>query len=134
MGQKRRILIIDDNKEIVLGLKAFFERKYEILTAHDGFEGLQAFEKNENNIDLVITDLVMPELSGVGMISILKKKYPGIPIIAITGWRGNIEATGNRLYADQIFEKPFDISDLDKSVSNLLTNIEPTSYPGKSGH
>jgi DNA-binding response OmpR family regulator len=134
MGQKRRILIIDDNKEIVVGLKAFFERKYEILTAHDGFEGLQAFEKNENNIDLVITDLVMPELSGVGMISILKKKYPGIPIIAITGWRRNIEATGNRLYADQIFEKPFDISDLDKSVSNLLTNIELTSYPRKSEH
>lgn len=121
MGQKHRILIIDDSKEIVAGLKAFFEMKYEILTAHNGFDGLQAFEQYEHGIDLVITDLVMPELSGVGVISILKKKYPRVPIIAITGWRGDVEATGNKLDSDLVFEKPFEISDLDKSVSKLLT-------------
>jgi DNA-binding response OmpR family regulator len=122
MEKKPRILIIDDSKETVAGLKAFFERKYETLTAKDGFEGLQAFEAYENKIDLVITDLLMPGLSGVGVISILKKKYPGIPIIAITGWRGDIEATGQKLDADLVFEKPFEISELDKSVSKILTS------------
>ena len=38
----------------------------------------------QNRFDLVITDLVMPEISGVGVISIIKKKYPGTPVIAIT--------------------------------------------------
>ena len=122
MVKKHRILVIDDSKEIVAALKAFFEPKYETLTAYDGFEGLQLFEEYENSIDLVITDLLMPELSGFGVISILKKKYPGVPIIAITGWRGNVEASGTILYADQIFEKPFQISELDKSVSKLLTS------------
>ena len=130
MAQKRRILIIDDSKEIVAALKAFFEKNYEVLTAHNGFDGLRAFEQYVDGIDLVITDLVMPELSGVGVISILKKKYPEVPIIAITGWRGDIEATGNKLYADQVLEKPFEISDLDKSVSKLLaTNRDPTAFP-----
>jgi DNA-binding response OmpR family regulator len=130
MRQTHRILIIDDSKEIVAGLKAFFEPKYETLTAKDGFEGLQALEEHENGIDLVITDLLMPEISGVGVISILRKKYPGIPVIAITGWRGDIEATGQKLDADQIFEKPFEISELDKSVSNLLTSRGDPSLSG----
>jgi DNA-binding response OmpR family regulator len=122
MGKPHRILIIDDSKAIVEALKSFFERKYETLTAHNGFDGLQAFEQYENGIDLVITDLLMPELSGFGLISILKKKYPEVPIIAITGWRGNVEASGTIFYADQVFEKPFQLSELDKSVSKLLTS------------
>jgi DNA-binding response OmpR family regulator len=130
MGQKQRILIIEDSKEILAGLKAFFREKYETLTAKDGFEGLQAFEEHENGIDLVITDVMMPELSGVGVISILRKKYPGVPIIAITGWRGDIEATGQKLDADLVFEKPFEIAELDKSVCKLLTSRGSSSLSG----
>ena len=54
MGKPHRILIIDDSKAIVEALKSFFERKYETLTAHNGFDGLQAFEQYENGIDLVM--------------------------------------------------------------------------------
>jgi len=130
MGKRHRILIIDDSKEIVAGLRSFFEKKYETLTAHSGFDGLQVLEQYENSIDLVITDLMMPELSGIGVISILKKKYPGIPIIAITGWRGDLEATGSKIDANQVFEKPFEISELDISVSKLLTSKVTSSPPG----
>ena len=130
MGKRHRILIIDDSKEIVAALKEFFDRKYETLTAYDGFEGLQLFEEYENSIDLVITDLLMPELSGVGVISILKKKYPGIPIIAITAWKGDIEGTGKKIEADQILEKPFQIPELEKSVLKLLANRGPSSFFG----
>jgi len=129
-GKKYRILIIDDNKEIVSALKTYFERSYEILTAQDGFEGLQAFEDHGNGIDLVITDLLMPELSGVGVISILKKKYPRIPIITITAWRGDVEATGNKIDTDLVLEKPFQIPELEKSVLKLLTNRGPSSFFG----
>ena len=59
-GQKERILIVDDSREIVAGLKNFFEPAYEVLTAHNGFEGMQFFEQYEYGIDLVITDLLLP--------------------------------------------------------------------------
>jgi len=120
MGQRHRILIIDDSKEVVTALKDFLGRKYETLTAYDGFEGLQILEEYENRIDLVITDLLLPELNGFGLISILRRKYPGVPVIAITGWMGNVEASGTKLYADQIFEKPVKLLELDKSVTKLL--------------
>ena len=86
MSRKHRILIIDDNTNIVDALKCFLAQNYEIITAYNGVEGLKAIEQDENGIDLVITDLVMPELSGVGVISVVKKKYPGTPVIAMTGW------------------------------------------------
>lgn len=130
MGKKHRILIIDDNKEIVEALKSFFERSFEILTAHNGFDGLQTFEQYENEIDLVITDLMMPELSGVGVISILKKKYPGVPIIAITAWRGDIETTEKKIDADFVLEKPFKLPDLEKIVLEMLSNRGPSSFFG----
>ena len=130
MGKKYRILIIDDNKEIVEALKAFFDPRYEVLTAYNGFDGLQFFEQYGNKIDLVITDLMMPELSGIGVISILKKKYPEVPIIAITAWRGDIEDTGKKIEADLILEKPFQISDLEKNALELLSNRGPSSFFG----
>jgi len=130
VAQKHRILIVDDSREIVAGLKNFFEPAYEVLTAHNGFEGMQFFEQYEYGIDLVITDLMMPELNGVGVISNLKKKYPGVPIIAITAYRADVEDSGRKIEADLVLEKPFHIDDLEKIVVKLLSNRGPSSFFG----
>ena len=120
MDKKNRLLIIDDSKETVAGLKSFFSQNYDVLTAFNGLDGLKAFEQNEKNIDLVITDLVMPEISGVGVISIIKKKYPGTPVIAITGWGEHPGALATEADADMVLDKPFELAELDKHVRDLL--------------
>ena len=74
MEKKYKMLVIDDSKETVAGLYHFFSRKYEVVTAEDGLEGLKLFESEDAGFDIVITDLVMPYISGVGVISIIKKK------------------------------------------------------------
>jgi DNA-binding response OmpR family regulator len=104
----------------VAGLHSFFASKYEVLTAENGLDGLKHFEEAETDIDLVITDLVMPDISGVGVISIVKKKYPGIPVIAITGWGEHPEALATEADADLVLEKPFELAELDQHVSNML--------------
>jgi DNA-binding response OmpR family regulator len=120
MADKPKILVIDDSKETVAGLQSFFSSKYQVLTAENGLDGLRYFEADENGIDLVITDLVMPDISGVGVISIVKKKYPGIPVIAITGWGEHPEALATEADADLVMEKPFELAELDKHVTNML--------------
>jgi DNA-binding NtrC family response regulator len=120
MGEKPRILVIDDSKETVAGLHSFFNNKYDVLTAENGLDGLKHFEEDDNGIDLVITDLVMPDISGVGVISIVKKKYPGIPVIAITGWGEHPEALATEADADLVLEKPFELSELDNHVTDML--------------
>ena len=120
MEKKTKILVIDDSAETVAGLQNFFSEKYEVLTAGNGLDGLKQIEEHESTIDLVITDLVMPDISGVGVISIVKKKYPAIPIIAITGWGEHPEALATEADADLVLEKPFELTELERSVSNLL--------------
>ena len=120
MADKPKILVIDDSKETVAGLQSFFTSKYQVLTAENGLDGLKHFEEDDNGIDLVITDLVMPDISGVGVISIVKKKYPGIPVIAITGWGEHPEALATEADADLVMEKPFELAELDKHVSDML--------------
>jgi len=120
MAQKPRVLLVDDSEATVEGLKSFLDQKYEVSTACNGLEGLRLLEKNEQQPDLVITDLLMPLISGVGLISLLKKQSPEIPIIAMTGWGQEPSELAKEAKADKILVKPFELEDLGKSVSKLL--------------
>jgi len=120
MTQKQRLLVIDDSRETVAGLQSFLSHTYDVITAYNGLDGLKAFESSEGRIDLVITDLVMPEISGVGVISIIKKKYPGTPVIAITGWGEHPGALATEAEANLVLDKPFELVDLERHVKELL--------------
>ena len=125
MAQKPRVLLVDDSEATVEGLKSFLDQKYEVSTACNGLEGLRLLEKNEQQPDLVITDLVMPLISGVGLISLLKKQSPEIPIIAMTGWGKEPSEMAKEAKADKILMKPFELEDLDESVSKMLAGKKP---------
>jgi DNA-binding NtrC family response regulator len=119
--KNKRILIIDDNEHIVTALKVFLERKYEIFTASNGADGLAAMDRNENGMDLVITDLVMPYVSGVDVISTVKKKYPNTPVIAMTGWGEHPAAMATEAHPNRLLVKPFGLEALDGCVTELLS-------------
>ena len=121
MNAKYKILIIDDSQETVAGLKGFLDGKYDIVTAHDGSEGLQAFENAQNGIDLIITDLVMPSFSGVSLIGAIKQRHPKIPIIAMTGWGHHPKALASEAKADLVLDKPFEMEELDRAIKKLLS-------------
>ena len=118
-----KLLVIDDNKEILTALNDFLSKKnYDVVSASDGLDGLKLLETEKQEFDLVITDLIMPNISGVGLISILKKKFPDIPVIAITGWGEHPEALATEAQADRVLEKPFDLSELDTLIRELLSH------------
>ncbi len=79
-----RILIIDDEASIRFMIRLFLEREgYIVVEASDGAEGIQRFR--EEPADLVITDLIMPNKDGIGMILDLKKEFSTAKIIAMSG-------------------------------------------------
>ena len=78
------ILIIDDDNQFREMLRQMIERDgYEVIEASDGKEGIALYRKNPT--DLIITDLIMPEKDGIETIQELKKDFPEIKIIAISG-------------------------------------------------
>ena len=116
-----RLLIIEDNEEVLRSLKKYFTKKnYDVVTASNGLDGLKAYENDPGGFDLIITDLVMPNISGVAIISLVKKKSPSTPVIAITGWGEHPEALATEAQADLVLEKPIELDKMDKFINDLL--------------
>ena len=123
MAKQYNLLVVDDNQEILATIDKYFrKRNYNVVTAADGLEALKLLKSKEFIFDLVVTDLVMPYVSGVGVISIIKKEYPQIPVVAITGYGESPEALALEANADLVIEKPFDLDNLERSVGELLSN------------
>jgi CheY-like chemotaxis protein len=121
MANSHRILVIDDNEEILVTLRNFLRKKGHIVAAAgNGLDALKLFDAAVDEFDLVITDLVMPNISGVAVTSIIKKKNPNIPVIAITGYGEQPEALAKEAQADIVMEKPFKLNNLNRTIQKLL--------------
>jgi DNA-binding NtrC family response regulator len=123
VGKQDKILVIDDNEDVLSTLYQFLSHKqYQVVSATNGLDALKLFDAETEGFDLIITDLVMPSISGVAIIAIVKDKKPEIPIIAITGWGEHPEALATEAKADAVLEKPFELTELEKLVKRLLSH------------
>ena len=113
--QKKKILVVDDDMRNVFALTAALEHEQmEIITASDGKEALQTIE-NDGKIDLVLMDIMMPEMDGYEAMRIIRNqmKLTKLPIIALTAkaMTGDKEKCINAGASDYI-TKPVDIQKL----------------------
>ena len=116
-----KLLLIDDNEEILISLKSFLsKRNFDVISASNGLDALKLLEVTTHDFDLVITDLVMPNISGVAVTTIIKKQNPNMPVIAITGYGEEPEALAREANADIVMEKPFKLDVLESNILNLL--------------
>lgn len=122
MGQPLKILIIDDDEYVLDALCCFLNSKHYVTPASDGVEGLTLFENDPNGFDLIITDLVMPKMSGMGLISVIKKKLPDTPVIAMTGWGEYPGVFAMESQADRVLSKPFQFSQLEEAIKQLVSS------------
>jgi len=117
--QNLNVLFVDDEKDIRNSIKIFFDKFVKnFYLANNGLEGLKIFKEKE--IDVVITDIVMPKMDGSEMIKEIKKINPNIFIIIISATDDNT-IDENTTY-DLKIKKPFlfeDIKEIVKSISKL---------------
>lgn len=119
---KFTILVIDDEKNIREGLAIALEDEgYEVLTASDGKTGLE--KAMNDSVDLVITDLKMPELSGEEVLKQVISQTPGVPVIVLTG-HGTVETAveAMRMGAYDFLTKPLNLDRLFLLVKRALQN------------
>ncbi len=118
-----RILIIDDHEEFRRMMeRTLIQAGYEAVTAANGRKALAIY--NQDTIDLVITDVFMPDMEGTETVIRMKEINPKIKIIAISGGgsRTNFDYldTMKEFGALRTFEKPFDSKDLLGAIRELL--------------
>ncbi len=115
------LLVVEDNSDMREYIYACFCKKYKILMAKDGKEGLEmAF----NHIpDLIISDVMMPRLDGIGLCKAIKEdaKTNHIPLVLLTAKVGDESALkGLEVGADDYVAKPFNVKTLSAKISNLI--------------
>ncbi len=121
---KFTILVIDDEKNIREGLKAALELDgYNVELAADGAAGLEIALKSE--VDLVITDLKMPGVTGEEVLRRVTSETPGIPVIVLTG-HGTVESAVDAMRAGayDFLTKPLNLDRLSLLVKRALQNRE----------
>lgn len=121
--RKKTILVIDDSSTTRSLIASILEQigNIQIVEACSGFEALKLLPSR--SFDLVVTDINMPDINGLEVISFLKShpSYRDIPVIIISTEKGQKDRKkGLRLGANDYLTKPFDADNLSRAVRNLL--------------
>ena len=130
---KTRLLVIDDNKDLVSMIKEYFKNHNDImvsLNANDGVEGLKLIEKRGEDYDVIILDLIMPNKDGISVLETMRKKNMSKRVIVLTSYNNpEIIRRVSELGVNYYILKPFELSELEKRVLELSEGI---SYDSKT--
>src|SRR6266851_5382526 len=115
-----RILVIDDELQVRSTLAEMLEEQGHAVTqAPGGREGLSFLESNRELVDVVISDLGMPDMTGWDVAAAIQERWPGLPVGLITGW-GETEITREeRSRVNFVINKPFDKAVLGETMSDI---------------
>jgi DNA-binding response OmpR family regulator len=132
MADQKVILVVDDDRELVEGVRAVLERQgYKVIQAHDGHQGKQAIYNQRP--DLVILDMMMPRMGGYPVLEHFRDKPDAPPIIMITANEGS----RHKAYAEWLgvvdyIRKPFAMERLLETVNKALSATPPTKEEKKA--
>jgi two-component system cell cycle sensor histidine kinase/response regulator CckA len=121
---KGTILVVDDENMILeLGQEMLKALGYEVFSAGSGNEALKLYVQHLEQIDMVLLDMIMPEMSGGDVYDSLKKINPKVKVLLSSGYTidGQAKEILNR-GCDGFIQKPFDLGGLSRSVESILDN------------
>jgi CheY-like chemotaxis protein len=127
-NNKRRILVVDDEQFMVHTLARILEMMgFEVICAYGGREAFRICLAQE--IDLVVTDLHMPDMSGLELLTSVKSHNPLIPVILVTGYGiDNARESAGKWKADGFLGKPFKVADLQKLIEHTLSSLPQNGH------
>lgn len=121
-GGAETVLVSDDERHVADSTKEMLESLgYTVLVSYTGGDALRVFSENADSIDLVITDMVMPDLPGFELMSKIRQTRPDIPLIITSGNLGY--GTGEPIAGFEkasFLPKPFDLATLSIKVRDIL--------------
>ena len=122
---KKKILIADDEAYIRLLVKSILDEGYSVLEASDGEEAVNTARTQKP--DLILMDIMMPKLDGIGACKVIKSDSTteGIPVIMVSARGDRLDQEyAKDMGADGYITKPFNARELWDTVNRLLTNPE----------
>ena len=126
--KKIRVLAVDDNKNLIEMMKEYFKDSADIeitLKAHDGSEGLRLIEKKQDEYDVVLLDLIMPNKDGVTILEYMKNKNIDKKVIVLTSYNTqDMIRKVSELGISYFVLKPFELEDLEKRILEVAEGVK----------
>ncbi len=127
----KTVLVVDDEKSFLLSLEEGLRHSadFRTITAENGKKAVEVLGKNK--VDLVVTDLNMPEMDGFQLMAYMLKTWPQIPVMVMTAYSTpEIKAKLELLGSFRLHEKPINLKDLSKSIVSSLTAMDASHIKG----
>ena len=122
MGRGETILLVEDEsgvRRVAIGMLEALG--YRVLKARTGLEALSAYDAQGDEIDLVLSDMVMPEMGGVKLLEELRRRDPGAKLVLMSGYSPKLEEKGHWFkQADGFLDKPLEMEQMARVVSETL--------------
>jgi signal transduction histidine kinase len=116
------VLLVDDEEMIIeVGKEMLEKMNYKVFTTQNGTEAVEIFNENKDNIDLIILDLVMPDMGGGELYDRMREINPDVKVILSSGYSMNGEASAILARGcDGFIQKPFTMNDLSSKIRVIL--------------
>ncbi len=123
-GGKEHILLIDDEEPLLkMSSRLLNFMGYAVTSCNSGQKALQQMQQFPNKFDLVITDQIMPEMTGIELAGHIKRIAPDLPIILVSGFSEDVSSESIKNFGiNEMLDKPVDQSLLDKTIRKLLAS------------
>jgi PAS domain S-box-containing protein len=127
-ARQRNVLLVEDDDGVRDFAHEVLSRAgYHVQPACNGVDALDQMRLKDLSVDLVVTDVVMPQMGGRQMMEHLRRKLPDLPVLYITGYTDDSQMLGELHAADaRLLEKPFSASALESAVAEMSDSAERT--------
>ncbi len=118
------VLYVDDEPNNLFLFEASFRRAFKVITSSSPLEGLKKLDENPNEIIAIVSDMRMPEMTGIEFIKEARKKYASKFYFILTGfdYDQEINEAMNQKIIHSYFKKPFDADQIEETIKEVLAN------------
>ncbi len=131
MGQEQRFLVVEDDPDVLTLMDRALQapgRRVEVF--EDAGTALQAFSAGNDGISIVVTDVVLPDLSGPAMVRRMLSARPGLKVLFTTGYSDEVVANYLEGMPCTLLHKPFTIAELRSAIAVVLSEKDNGSEAG----
>jgi len=118
-----RVLLVEDENDLRgLNARGLSSRGYTVLQAGNGVEAIEVMEKHDGDIDLVVSDVVMPEMDGPALLKELRRRRPGLKILFVSGYAREAFESNPPEGQHAFLAKPFSLKTLVATVKQTMAS------------
>lgn len=121
-----KLLVVDDDIIILQAMKSFLEKEgFEVTTTVDAQEALKIIEEQKDELDLVISDIMMPFISGIELLTSIKEIKANMPIVIVSALdQKEVIMMAFQLGAEDFVKKPINMDELIIRVQKALNTVQ----------